>query len=132
LHVTGVQTCALPISKVPAKRQTLFFSATMPQEIRKFAHSILNNPKEINVTPVSSTAETVKQSVYFVEKNDKFDLLVHILDDQTINRSLVFARTKHGADKLVKNLLKSGIHAAAIHGNKSQNARQRALDDFKN
>jgi len=119
------------LKKVPAKKQTLFFSATMPQEIRKFAQSILNKPKEINVTPVSSTAETVKQSVYFVEKNEKFDLLIHILGDKKINRSLVFARTKHGADKLVKNLIKSGIHAAAIHGNKSQNARQRALDDFK-
>lgn len=119
------------LTKVPAKRQTLFFSATMPQEIRKFAQSILNNPKEINVTPVSSTAETVKQSVYFVEKAKKLDLLINILGDQTINRSLVFARTKHGADKLAKKLIKSGIHAAAIHGNKSQNARQKALEDFK-
>ena len=120
------------LTKVPAKRQTLFFSATMPQEIRKFAQSILNNPKEINVTPVSSTAETVKQSVYYVEKAEKLDLLIHILEDQTIHRSLVFARTKHGADKLAKKLMKSGIHAAAIHGNKSQNARQKALEDFKN
>ncbi|RRJ87382.1 DEAD/DEAH box helicase [Paenimyroides tangerinum] len=119
------------LTKVPVKKQTLFFSATMPQEIRKFSQSILKEPIEINVTPVSSTAETVKQSVYFVEKNEKFDLLVQILDDKKINRSLVFARTKHGADKLVKSLLLSGIHAAAIHGNKSQNARQRALDDFK-
>lgn len=120
------------LTKVPAKRQTLFFSATMPQEIRKFAQSILKNPKEINVTPVSSTAETVKQSVYYVEKAEKLDLLIHILEDQTIHRSLVFARTKHGADKLAKKLIKSGIHAAAIHGNKSQNARQKALEDFKN
>lgn len=119
------------LTKVPVKKQTLFFSATMPQEIRKFSQSILKEPIEINVTPVSSTAETVKQSVYFVEKNEKFDLLVQILDDKKINRSLVFARTKHGADKLVKSLLLSGIDAAAIHGNKSQNARQRALDDFK-
>lgn len=119
------------LTKVPAKRQTLFFSATMPQEIRKFAQSILNKPKEINVTPVSSTAQTVKQSVYFVEKAEKLDLLINILGDQTINRSLVFARTKHGADKLAKKLIKSGIPAAAIHGNKSQNARQKALEDFK-
>lgn len=119
------------LTKVPVKKQTLFFSATMPQEIRKFSQSILKEPIEINVTPVSSAAETVKQSVYFVEKNEKFNLLVQILDDKKINRSLVFARTKHGADKLVKSLLLSGIHAAAIHGNKSQNARQRALDDFK-
>jgi len=119
------------LTKVPTKRQTLFFSATMPTEIRKFAQSILNNPKEISVTPISSTAETVKQSVYFVEKNEKLDLLIQILDDQSIHRSLVFARTKHGADKLAKKLIKSGIHAAAIHGNKSQNARQKALEDFK-
>ena len=119
------------LTKVPAKRQTLFFSATMPQEIRKFAQSILNKPKEINVTPVSSTAQTVKQSVYFVEKAEKLNLLINILGDQTINRSLVFARTKHGADKLAKKLIKAGIHAAAIHGNKSQNARQKALEDFK-
>jgi ATP-dependent RNA helicase RhlE len=119
------------LTKVPSKRQTLFFSATMPEDIRKFAQTILNNPKEINVTPVSSTAQTVQQSVYFVEKNEKLDLLVSILEDQSIDRSLVFARTKHGADKLVKNLAKTGIFAAAIHGNKSQNARQKALDDFK-
>ncbi|SEJ13211.1 ATP-dependent RNA helicase RhlE [Myroides marinus] len=119
------------LTKVPVKKQTLFFSATMPQEIRKFSQSILKKPIEINVTPVSSTAETVKQSVYFVEKNEKFDLLVQILEDKKFNRSLVFARTKHGADKLVKSLLLSGIQASAIHGNKSQNARQRALDDFK-
>lgn len=119
------------LSKVPAKKQTLFFSATMPHEIRKLAYDMLKKPVEICVAPVSSTAETVKQSVYFVEKNDKFNLLIHILGDKNINRSLVFARTKYGADKLVKNLLISGIHAAAIHGNKSQHARQRALDDFK-
>ncbi|HTO34605.1 MAG TPA: helicase-related protein, partial [Flavobacterium sp.] len=103
-----------------------------PQDIRKFAQSILKNPKEINVTPVSSTAQTVKQSVYFVEKNEKLNLLVNILEDHSIHRSLVFARTKHGSDKLVRQLAKTGIYAAAIHGNKSQNARQRALDDFKN
>lgn len=119
------------LTRVPAKRQTLFFSATMPQSIRKFAHSILNQPKEINVTPVSSTAQTVKQSVYFVEKKEKLNLLVNILENHSIDRSLVFARTKHGADKLVKQLAKTGIHAAAIHGNKSQTARQKALDDFK-
>lgn len=120
------------LTKLPAKRQTLFFSATMPADIRKFAHTILNQPEEINVTPVSSTAQTVKQSVYFVEKNEKLNLLVSLLEDQSIDRSLVFARTKHGADKLVKQLVKTGIYAAAIHGNKSQNARQKALSDFKN
>ncbi|HLV52122.1 MAG TPA: DEAD/DEAH box helicase, partial [Flavobacterium sp.] len=120
------------LTKIPKKRQTLFFSATMPQDIRKFAQSILNQPKEINVTPVSSTAKTVKQSVYFVEKKEKLNLLVHLLEERSVERSLVFARTKYGADKIAKQLVKRGIAAAAIHGNKSQNARQRALDDFKN
>lgn len=120
------------LARIPAQRQTLFFSATMPPAIRKFAGSILKNPKEISVAPVSSTAKTVKQSVYFVEKSDKAKLLVNLLGDKTIERSLVFTRTKHGADKLVKHLSRSGIGAAAIHGNKSQNARQRALEDFKN
>lgn len=120
------------LAKIPAKRQTLFFSATMPQSIRKFADSILRNPKDITVAPVSSTAQTVKQSVYFVEKSDKANLLISLLNDRGIDRSLVFTRTKHGADKLVKQLGRTGIGAAAIHGNKSQNARQRALEDFKN
>lgn len=119
------------LAKLPSKRQTLFFSATMPVSIRKFADSILRNPIEVSVTPVSSTAQTVKQSVYFVEKGDKADLLINLLTDDTIRRSLVFTRTKHGADKLVKRLGKTGIGAAAIHGNKSQNARQKALEDFK-
>lgn len=116
---------------IPAKRQTLFFSATMPKAIRKFANSILNQPVEVTVTPVSSTAQTVQQSVYFVEQKEKAELLVHLLKDKSIGRSLVFTRTKHGADKLVKALAKTGIGAAAIHGDKSQNARQRALEDFK-
>lgn len=119
------------VAKVPVKRQTLFFSATMPQSIRKFANTMLQNPIEVSVTPVSSTAETVQQSVYFVEKNEKTGLLIELLKDQSIRRSLVFTRTKHGADRLVKQLAKTGIFAAAIHGNKSQNARQRALEDFK-
>lgn len=118
--------------KVPAKRQTLFFSATMPKAIRRFANSILNHPAEVSVTPESSTAQTVHQSVYFVEKKEKTGLLIHLLKDKSIRSSLVFTRTKHGADKLVRQLSKTGIHAAAIHGNKSQNARQRALSDFKN
>src|SRR5690606_28895343 len=117
--------------KVPGKRQTLLFSATMPKAIRKFANTILRNPVEISVTPVSSTVETVQQSVYYVEKPQKTGLLVQLLKDKSIHRSLVFTRTKHGADKLVKQLGKTGIYAAAIHGNKSQQARQRALSDFK-
>lgn len=117
--------------KVPQERQTLFFSATMPKPIRKFANSILRNPVEISVTPVSSAAQTVCQSVYFVEKKEKTRLLINLLNDKSIERSLVFTRTKHGADKLVRQLSKTGIYAAAIHGNKTQNARQRALEDFK-
>lgn len=103
----------------------------MPEAIRKLAKQLLKDPIEINVTPVSSTANSVKQSVYFVEKNEKLKLLVELLSDKEINRSLVFSRTKHGADRLAKQLLKTGITAAAIHGNKSQNNRQRALNDFK-
>nr|WP_294997272.1 DEAD/DEAH box helicase [uncultured Sediminibacterium sp.] len=119
------------IAKIPAKRQTLFFSATMPPEIAGLAGSILNNPVKVEVTPVSSTAEKIEQSVYFVEKQDKRALLQHLLQDKQIETVLVFTRTKHGADKVVKDLHKAGIGAAAIHGNKSQNARQRALTDFK-
>lgn len=119
------------ITKLPVKKQVLFFSATMPPEIQKLASTILKNPAEVKVTPVSSTAKTVKQSVYFVDKKQKKNLLTHILKDTRISRSLVFTRTKHGADKLVKELYKTGINAAAIHGNKSQNARQKALSDFK-
>ncbi|RFZ85885.1 DEAD/DEAH box helicase [Mucilaginibacter terrenus] len=120
------------IAKVPAKRQTLFFSATMPKEIQHLADSILNNPARVEVAPVSSTADTIQQSVYYVEKNDKRGLLLHVLKDKTIKTVLVFTRTKHGADKVVKDLVKAGITAEAIHGNKSQNARQRALTNFKN
>lgn len=119
------------LSKIPKKRQTLFFSATMPENIRKFANSILYQPVEINVTPVSSTAQTIKQSVYFVEKNEKTKLLIDLLNNPSIPRSLVFTRTKHGANRLARQLEQKGIHSAAIHGNKSQNARQKALDDFK-
>lgn len=120
------------IAKLPAKRQTLFFSATMPPEIAGLANSILHQPKKVEVTPVSSTVEKIEQSVYFVEKQDKRALLHHLLADQNIKTVLVFTRTKHGADKVVKDLQRSNIGAAAIHGNKSQNARQRALSEFKN
>lgn len=119
------------ITKLPANRQSLFFSATMPPEIQKLASVILNKPAKVEVTPVSSTAETITQSVYFVSKQDKRGLLQHLLEDQDIKTVLVFTRTKHGADKVVKDLNKSGITAEAIHGNKSQNARQRALNNFK-
>ncbi|WP_370895772.1 DEAD/DEAH box helicase [Chryseobacterium gossypii] len=119
------------IKLLPQKRQTLFFSATMPAEIQKLADSILNNPVKVEVTPVSSTAETIKQSVYFVEKENKLNLLTHILQNDISDSVLVFARTKHGADKIARKLQKSHISTEAIHGNKSQNARQNALNNFK-
>ncbi|MGJ1227303.1 DEAD/DEAH box helicase [Sphingobacterium siyangense] len=119
------------LTKVPSKRQTLFFSATMPPNIRKFAHGILHKPVEVDVTPVSSTAEKVNQSVFFVEKKEKIRLLTSLLKKLKNERTIVFSRTKHGADKIVKLLAKNGLRAAAIHGNKSQNARQKALGEFK-
>lgn len=119
------------IERVPPKRQTIFFSATMPPEIAKLANTILTNPVKVEVTPVSSTANTIQQSVYFVDKKDKRKLLLHILQDTDITTALVFARTKHGADRVARDLAKSGIRAEAIHGDKSQGARQRALSNFK-
>ncbi|MBY0480567.1 MAG: DEAD/DEAH box helicase [Chitinophagaceae bacterium] len=119
------------IALLPTKRQTLFFSATMPPEISKLADNILKNPVKVEVTPVSSTAETIQQAIYFVEKENKKLLLAHLLKDPVIKSALVFTRTKHGADKVVKDLHRSNIIAEAIHGNKSQNARQRALTNFK-
>ena len=110
------------VAMLPHKRQTLFFSATMPPEIQKLANTILVKPKQVEVTPVSSTAETIVQSIYFVDKKDKKKLLAFILKDKTITRALVFTRTKHGADKVVKDLINEGIRTEAIHGNKSQNA----------
>jgi ATP-dependent RNA helicase RhlE len=119
------------LAALPHKRQSLFFSATMPPEIVKLAGSILRNPASVSVTPVSSTVEIINQSVYFVDKGNKNDLLLDILQDTSIKTALVFTRTKHGADKVVKMLLKASIKAEAIHGNKSQNARQTALKNFK-
>jgi len=119
------------ISRIPAKRQTILFSATMPSEIAKLADTILTNPVRVEVTPVSSTANLIQQAVYFVEKKDKRKLLLHLLQDRNIVTALVFARTKHGADRVAKDLVSSGIRAEAIHGNKSQGARQRALSNFK-
>jgi len=120
------------ISKLPVKRQTLFFSATMPNEINALANSILTNPVKVEVTPVSSTVDAIQQYIFFTEKQNKSFLLKHVLSDHSIKTALVFTRTKHGADKLVKFLVKSGIRAEAIHGNKSQGARQNALKNFKN
>lgn len=119
------------IAKLPRQRQTLFFSATMPAEIASLANSILTSPVKVEVTPVSSTAQTISQAVFHVDKGDKKHLLSHLLKNSSIERVLVFARTKHGSDKIVKDLVRSGFTAEAIHGNKSQNARQRALGNFK-
>jgi ATP-dependent RNA helicase RhlE len=120
------------IKLIPAKRQTLFFSATMPKEIKTLASTILTNPKQVVVTPVSSTAETIDQKLYHLLTAQKKDLLLHLLDESKTGSVLVFTRTKHGADKVVKILIKANVKAAAIHGNKSQNARQNALNNFKN
>ena len=119
------------IAVLPRQRQSLFFSATMPPEIVKLASTILINPTKVEVTPVSSTADTIKQYVFFVDRENKNALLLDVLDDDKIKTALVFTRTKHGADKVVKVLLKHNITAEAIHGNKGQNARQRALTNFK-
>jgi ATP-dependent RNA helicase RhlE len=119
------------IAAIPAKRQTLFFSATMPKEIQKLADSILHHPQKVSVTPVSSTVDAIHQSVYFVNKKNKKSLLAHLLKDDKIVSALVFTRTKHGADKVAKDLSKSGVKAEALHGDKSQNQRQRALSNFK-
>lgn len=119
------------IAKLPAKKQTLFFSATMPPEISKLSESILRNPVKVAITPVSTTAEKVTQGLYFVDRNDKRSLLLHLLKGNNIQNALVFTRTKHGADKVVKELNRANIEAEAIHGNKSQTARQRALMLFK-
>jgi ATP-dependent RNA helicase RhlE len=120
------------ITKLPAKRQTLFFSATMPDEIKQLANVLLTNPVKVEVTPVSSTVDIIQQSVYFVEKQNKQPLLVELLQDQTIETLLVFTQMKHSADKLSRSLNSAGIRTEAIHGNKSQNARQNALKNFKN
>jgi ATP-dependent RNA helicase RhlE len=119
------------LAVLPKKRQSLFFSATMAPEIVKLAHTILHEPAKVTVTPVSSTVEIIQQSVYFVDRGNKNNLLLEILKDESIKTALVFTRTKHGANKVVKVLIENGITADAIHGNKAQNARQRALQSFK-
>ncbi|MDF2546781.1 MAG: helicase, superfamily [Anaerosolibacter sp.] len=119
------------ISKLPKTRQTMLFSATMPQNVSQLIDSVLINPVKVEVTPVSSTVDTIKQAVYLVEKTNKKSLLIHLLKDQSIESVLVFSRTKHGANKITGVLIRAGIEAQAIHGNKSQNARQLALKNFK-
>ena len=119
------------IKLLPQKRQTLFFSATFPEEISKLANSMLTNPVKVEVAPVSATADTIQQKVYFVEKEDKLDLLTHILKNDISDSVLVFSRTKHGADKIARKLQSQKISAEAIRGNKSPNQRQNALNNFK-
>jgi ATP-dependent RNA helicase RhlE len=119
------------IAKLPSNRQSLYFSATLPQEIVELSQKILNNPAKVSVTPQSTTAERVEQGLYFVDKGNKNALLVHLLKNPVITRALVFSRTKHGANKIAKVLTKVGIGAEAIHGNKSQAARVAALEGFK-
>lgn len=119
------------IKTLPQQKQTMLFSATMPPQIAKLVSSLLHNPVTIEVTPVSSTAERIEQFVYFIPKQRKQSLLVHLLNEKSLGRTLVFTRTKHNADRIAKDLKKASIHADAIHGNKSQSARQNALNNFK-
>ncbi|MBC5629184.1 DEAD/DEAH box helicase [Clostridium sp. NSJ-6] len=119
------------ISKLPKERQNLLFSATMPKEVMKLVNSILKNPVKVEVQPVSSTVDIISQGAYMVAKKNKKSLLVHLLKDESIKSVIVFSRTKHGANKIAKDLNNVGIEAAAIHGNKSQNQRQLALNNFK-
>jgi ATP-dependent RNA helicase RhlE len=119
------------ISCLPLKRQSLFFSATMPPEIIRLAGSIVHKPVKVEVTPSASTVDIVNQYVYFIDKGNKNAMLIELLKDEMIKTALVFTRTKFGADKVVKVLNKKNISAEAIHGNKAQNARQRALSNFK-
>ena len=116
---------------LPEKRQSLFFSATMPRNIVELSRKILKDPKKIEASRVSSTAETIQQFLYYTNKSKKKDLLLHILKDQKIDQVSLFSRTKHGADRIVRNLKKQKIQAAAIHGDKAQNQRQKALKQFK-
>lgn len=120
------------IAMLPEKRQSLFFSATMPKEIQALADKILTQPFKVEVAPPATTAETIQQCIYRCDKSEKKGILIKIITENNIDRALVFSRTKHGADRIAKDLNKAGIRAEAIHGNKSQNARQAALKNFKN
>ncbi|MFL2991112.1 MAG: DEAD/DEAH box helicase [Cytophagales bacterium] len=119
------------LDKLPKERQSLFFSATMPKNIVELSSQILKFPKQVSVNPVSSTAETIQQFIYYTNKADKKNLLLHILKDKNISQLLLFSRTKHGADRIARNLKKKNIRASAIHGDKSQNQRQKSLKSFK-
>jgi len=119
------------VDELPAERQTLMFSATMPTAIRKFADRLLDNPARVDIAPQSTTADRIEQMVYHVDKSNKPHLLKHLIETTSISRAIVFTRTKHGADKVMRHLCRDGTAAEAIHGNKSQNARQKALDGFR-
>ena len=120
------------LEKLPKERQSLFFSATMPKNIIELSNKILQNPQKVIAHQNSSTAETIQQFIYYTNKANKKELLFHILENKDINQILIFSRTKHGADRIVRNLRKKKINAVAIHGDKAQNQRQRALKAFKN
>jgi ATP-dependent RNA helicase RhlE len=119
------------IARLPLKKQTLFFSATMPPPIKQLANGLLVNPVKVEVTPLAPVVDIIQQSLYYVEKQNKRHLLIHLLNDESVKTALIFTRTKHGADKLARDLNRAGIKADAIHGNKSQNERQRTLSNFK-
>lgn len=132
LDMGFIQDIKKLLDKLPKQRQSLFFSATMPDSILKLSNTILQNPKKVAVHQVSTTAETIQQCIYYTNKHDKNNLLLHILKDKKIDQILLFSRTKRGADRIVKRLLKQNIKAAVIHGDKSQTQRQKALQSFKN
>ncbi|HET9826836.1 MAG TPA: DEAD/DEAH box helicase [Chitinophagaceae bacterium] len=132
LDMGFVQDVKRIIARLPVKKQTLFFSATMPMEIKQLANVLLQNPAKVEVTPVSSTVDTIQQWLYYVEKQNKKLLLAHLLSGPEIRTALVFTKTKHGADRVARDLNRNNVNAEAIHGNKSQNERQRVLNGFKN
>ncbi|MFI5155516.1 MAG: DEAD/DEAH box helicase [Chitinophagales bacterium] len=131
LDMGFVQDVKKIIAKLPVQKQTLFFSATMPDQIKQLANMLLNNPVKVEVTPVSSTVEIIDQSVFFTEKQHKQSLLIDLLKDKSMESVLVFTQMKHTADKVSRNLNKAGLSSAPIHGNRSQNQRQQALQHFK-
>jgi len=131
LDMGFIQPIRSIVAQLPRQRQTLLFSATMPEEIRKLAQSLMHNPVSVHVAPVTQTADKIDQSVYHVERVNKPDLLAHLYHNLPMSRAIVFTRTKHGADRVVRQLHARGIRSEAIHGNKTQNARQRALENFR-
>jgi ATP-dependent RNA helicase RhlE len=131
LDMGFIQPIRKIVAQVPKSRQTVLFSATMPESIQGLADSVLHRPVRVEVTPVSSTAEKIEQRVLFVERADKRPLLADLLADPAIGRALVFTRTKHGANRVAELLEKAGVPSDAIHGNKSQSARQKALADLR-